>query len=114
MKRFHARGAGLLALAAVTAISFAVINGGPRAAASGKTKVTYAAHVARILQDNCQSCHHPGTAAPFSLLTYDDAVKWAETIKEAVTEKRMPPWYADPRYGKFANDRRLKPADKEA
>jgi hypothetical protein len=44
---------------------------------------------------------------PFSLLTHADAAHWAETIREVVREERMPPWHADPRFGKFANDRRL-------
>src|SRR5579871_213027 len=118
MTRSHARTAGVFALAALAAGSFALLGGTNRAASgesNGKrAKVTYAKEVARILQDNCQVCHHPGTAAPFSLLTYDDAVKWADTIKEAVTDRRMPPWYADPHYGKFANDRRLKGDDLEA
>jgi len=43
-----------------------------------------------------------------ALLTYEDAVAWGETIKEVVQEKRMPPWYADPRHGQFSNDRRLR------
>ncbi len=73
--------------------------------------VTYSGQVARILQDNCQVCHHPGTAAPFSLMSYRDAVKWADNIREAVSDGRMPPWFADPRYGKFSNDRRLRPDD---
>ncbi len=117
MKRSHARSAGLLALAALAAGSFTLLGGGRAAsgeAGKGKARVTYSGQVAHILQENCQTCHHPGTAAPFSLMTYDDATKWAETIKEAVTDKRMPPWFADPHYGKFANDRRLKPADQEA
>lgn len=70
-------------------------------------KVTFAKQVSRILQNKCQNCHHAGTAAPFSLLTYDDAVNWVAMIKEVVLERRMPPWHADPRYGHFANNRRL-------
>jgi hypothetical protein len=35
-------------------------------------------------------------------------------IREVVADNRMPPWYADPRYGKFANDRRLSKEDKDA
>ncbi len=118
MNRSSARYAGFFALAALAAGSFALVGGGSRAvsgeAGKGKAKVAYAGQVARILQDNCQVCHHPGTAAPFSLMTYDDAVKWGETIKEAVSDGRMPPWYADPHYGKFKNDRRLKSEDREA
>ena len=69
--------------------------------------------VSRIVQDKCQTCHHPGTSAPFTLATYDDAVHWADTIREVVTDNRMPPWHADPRYGTFSNDRRLPKEEKE-
>jgi mono/diheme cytochrome c family protein len=116
MSRSPKRFAGVLAATALAALSFAVL-GGNRAAseeAKPKAKVTYGKEVSRIIQDNCQVCHHPGTAAPFSLMTYDDVTKWADSIKEAVTDKRMPPWYADPHFGKFSNDRRLKPADLDA
>src|SRR5271166_4501360 len=105
--------AGVLALAAGAAVAFYFVREAPRAISkeparvAAKAKITYAGQVASILQENCQTCHHPGTAAPFSLMTFDDAVKWSETIKEAVTENRMPPWFADPHYGKFTNDRRL-------
>jgi mono/diheme cytochrome c family protein len=78
------------------------------AARKNKEPVTYSKQVARIFQDHCQVCHHPGTAAPFSLLTYQHAVNWSATIKEVLVDQRMPPWHADPRYGKFSNDRRLK------
>ncbi len=69
--------------------------------------VTYSKDVARILQKNCQACHRPGEAAPFPLLTYDDAVRQARMIREVTSQRRMPPWHADPRYGKFHNERRL-------
>src|SRR5207253_1278634 len=72
-----------------------------------RNEVTYAKDVAAILQKRCADCHHPGTAAPFSLLTYDDAVNWSEMMREVVTARRMPPWSADPRFGHFSNDRRL-------
>ena len=75
--------------------------------------VTYAKHVSRILQKNCQECHRPGQIGPMPLLTYDDAFSWAESIREVVSDNRMPPWHADPRYGKFSNDRRLSRADRE-
>jgi peroxiredoxin/mono/diheme cytochrome c family protein len=72
-----------------------------------KNEVTYAKHVAVILHKQCAGCHHPGTAAPFSLLTYDDASNSAEMIREVVTQRRMPPWSADSRFGHFSNERRL-------
>src|SRR5205085_449155 len=40
---------------------------------SAKTGVTYSKDVARIMQQRCQGCHRPDEAAPFSLLTYEDA-----------------------------------------
>jgi peroxiredoxin len=70
-------------------------------------KVTYTKQVARIMQKRCQECHRPGEIGPFSLLSYKDARAWADTIHEVVLEQRMPPWHADPRHGKFANDRRM-------
>jgi hypothetical protein len=69
--------------------------------------VTYAKHVAPVIQKRCQECHRPGEIGPFSLLNYDDAKKRSKRIREAILEQRMPPWHADPRYGKFVNDRRL-------
>src|SRR6185503_3603064 len=68
---------------------------------------TFTKNVAPVLQKNCQGCHRPGEAAPFSLLTYEQARPWAKAMKEAVLLKKMPPWYADPHYGKFCNDRSL-------
>jgi hypothetical protein len=41
------------------------------------------------------------------MLTYKDARPWAKAMKEAVLTKKMPPWFADPAYGHFSNDRRL-------
>jgi len=38
------------------------------------------------------------------LLTYSQARPWAKAIKEAVLTKKMPPWFADPKYGHFRND----------
>jgi hypothetical protein len=68
---------------------------------------TFTKDVAPILQKHCQTCHRPGEAAPFSMLTYEDTRPWAATIKMVVTQKIMPPWYADPKYGHFANERSL-------
>jgi peroxiredoxin/mono/diheme cytochrome c family protein len=70
-------------------------------------EVTYAEHVAPILQNKCQSCHRPDQVGPFPLLTFDDAERRAEAIHQALSTHRMPPWQADPRHGRFVNDRRL-------
>ena len=47
------------------------------------------------------------------LLTYQQARPWAKAIKSALLTGKMPPWQADPRYGKFSNDLRLAPEEKE-
>ena len=77
-------------------------------------QVTFHKDVLPILQKNCQECHRPGEVAPMSLLTYDDARPWAKAIKAAVVTQKMPPWFADPKFGHFANDRRLSDADEIA
>src|SRR5262249_50558320 len=82
--------------------------------AAPRTDVTYTKQVSRILQKNCQTCHRPGEAAPFALMNYEDASRHGRMIKEVTTQRRMPPWHADPRHGKFGNDRRLSAADVEA
>jgi mono/diheme cytochrome c family protein len=64
-----------------------------------------------ILQKNCQACHRPEEIAPMSFLTYQDVRPWAKAIKAAVVRRQMPPWFADPAYGHFANDKRLTDAD---
>ncbi len=42
-----------------------------------------------------------------SLMTYQQARPWAKAIRAAVLQKKMPPWFADPRYDHFDNDRSL-------
>jgi hypothetical protein len=69
--------------------------------------VTFTKDVAPILQKHCQSCHRPGEAGPFSMLTYEDLRPWTGAIRLAVQHKIMPPWYADPQYGHFSNNRAL-------
>ena len=71
--------------------------------------VTYAEHIAPILQENCQVCHRPGTVAPMSLLTYEDARLWAPMIREKVASRLMPPWPLDQTVGiqEFKNDASL-------
>ena len=68
---------------------------------------TYQKDIAPILQKHCQECHRPGEIAPMSLMSYKDSRPWAKSIRQAVLVKKMPPWSADPHYGKFSNDRSL-------
>ncbi len=75
--------------------------------------VTYSKQIAPLLQKRCAQCHRKGEIAPFALTQYDEVVGWAETIAEVVREERMPPWHADPRYGEFADDRRMSDEEKK-
>ena len=40
---------------------------------ASQPQITFTKHVAPIFQKSCQSCHRPGSVAPMSLLTYNDA-----------------------------------------
>lgn len=82
--------------------------------AAPSTPVTFNKDILPILQRNCQNCHRPGEAAPMSFLTYQDVRPWAKAIKGAVLSRKMPPWLADPHYGKFQNERKLAEAEVRA
>jgi peroxiredoxin len=73
-------------------------------------KVTYHRDVLPILQNHCQQCHRPGEVGPFSLMTYRQAVNWAQDIKDYTHERKMPPW-KPVEGGPFINERKL--TDKE-
>jgi hypothetical protein len=79
----------------------------PSAAQSAKAAPTFNRDIAPILFRSCAECHRPGQIAPMSLLSYQEARPWAKAIKAKVVAREMPPWFADPHYGKFKNDRSL-------
>jgi mono/diheme cytochrome c family protein len=70
---------------------------------------TFYRDVLPILQQHCQNCHRPGQIAPMPLVTYDEARLYAPVIAKYVTERKMPPWFADPRFDHFSNDPTLTP-----
>ena len=72
---------------------------------------TFNRDVLPILQQHCQSCHRPGEIAPMPLVTYDQARLYAPLIAKYVAERKMPPWFADPRVGHFSNDPTLTPRE---
>src|SRR5215471_16795687 len=65
---------------------------------------TFYKDVLPLLQEHCQSCHRAGGIGPMALMTYDEVRARAESIEQMTRLKKMPPWFADPRYGHFAND----------
>src|SRR5579862_7532088 len=76
---------------------------------SGATAVTFAKDIAPIFQEKCQECHRKGTAAPMSLVSYEETRPWAKSIRQRVISRNMPPWHLDKTVGiqEFQNDRSL-------
>ncbi|MBI1344707.1 redoxin domain-containing protein [bacterium] len=73
--------------------------------------ITFAEHVAPLLNARCVECHREGEIGPFSLQDYDEVAGWAPMIAEVTREHRMPPWHASPQHGHFANENRLTDAE---
>lgn len=87
-------------------LAFLVIDG-PTVAAGAEAAPTFNRDIAPILFQNCAPCHHPGQAAPFSLLTVDDARRKAKTIADVTQRKTMPPWLAEKGAVEFHGQRGL-------
>jgi len=73
--------------------------------------VTFNRDIAPIIFRSCSTCHRPGEAAPFSLLTYTDVKKHARQIAEVTRLRVMPPWLPEPQVLKFADELRLSQAE---
>jgi hypothetical protein len=101
VKRLRWRRAGVAGFASAAGLAMATV-----AAGATTTPVTFTKDVAPILQEKCQECHQPGSIAPMSLITYEDARPWARAIREKVVQREMPPWHIDKSVGiqKFKND----------
>ncbi|MFZ0200840.1 MAG: tetratricopeptide repeat protein [Candidatus Sulfotelmatobacter sp.] len=74
---------------------------------AAETNVTFNRDIAPIIFSSCASCHRPGEAAPFSLLTYEDVKRHARQIVEVTRTRNMPPWLPEPQELKFADEMRL-------
>jgi hypothetical protein len=88
---------GTLSLAAL------LLQASPALSQSISPSPTFYHDVQPILEKHCQNCHRPGEMA-FPLITYNQAAPRARVIAESAVSKKMPPWLADPNYGRFAND----------
>ncbi len=104
MRTTLSRGLGVLALGlGIGGLAPAVVS------AEVPQSPTFAQHVAPILQAKCEACHRPGSIAPMSLRTFEEARPWARSIKARVVAREMPPWHLDKTVGiqEFKNDRSL-------
>jgi hypothetical protein len=101
-----------ITLAAFLIVGLTVLTASMRATTPEESSapVTFNKDVLPILQKNCQTCHRPGEIGPMSFMSYKDTRPWAKAIKEAVVSRKMPPWFAEPGYLHFANDRTLNDA----
>src|ERR1700704_2564331 len=101
--------AGVLGLGGLVAV-------GAQSGASS-TDVTFTKDIAPILQRHCQTCHHPDSLAPMSLMTYEEVRPWARGMKTktglGTKAGVMPPWYMEKNIGiqKYKNDPSLSEAE---
>jgi mono/diheme cytochrome c family protein len=102
-------GSKRLAGVGVLAVGALLILPGAASAADQTRKVTFSKDVAPIFQSKCVACHEPGSIAPMSLRTYQDARPWARSIKQRVAAHQMPPWHINRSVGvqHFKNDMSL-------
>src|SRR5262245_43906030 len=93
--------------AALIAMSLLVGASSAKAEQKSPPPPTFSKDVAPILFSQCSSCHRPGEAAPFPLLSYQDAKKRGKLIARVTQSRQMPPWKADKGDVAFRNERRL-------
>ena len=75
--------------------------------AKAPARLTFTESIAPIVFNNCTSCHRPGEAAPFALMSYQDVKKRGALIAAVTQTRYMPPWHAAPGYGDFIDAHRL-------
>jgi peroxiredoxin len=73
--------------------------------------VTYTHDVAPLLQQHCVRCHSPGNIGSWVMGDYNTVKSYATAIKNQIISGEMPPWHADPKFGKFSNDISLTAAE---
>jgi hypothetical protein len=81
-----------------------------RLASLDGAKISYAQDIAPILQASCTRRHRPNNGAPFAFTSYSEVQSRSYAIRHQVMSGNMPPWHADPEYGRFRNSLAL-PAD---
>ena len=64
-------------------------------------------HLYPVFKERCGSCHVDGGVAPMSLVDYQSAYPWTQSIREEVLGLRMPPWQAEDGFGDFKNGHAL-------
>jgi hypothetical protein len=75
-------------------------------------QLSYSQDIAPILRTYCVRCHRPNTGAPFAFSSFSEVQTRASAIRHQVMSGNMPPWHADPEYGRFTNSLALPSAAK--
>ncbi len=70
-------------------------------------RLSFNKHIAPLVFGNCATCHRPGGAGPFDLLSYSDVSRHGKTIVSVTQSRYMPPWQPEPGYGEFIGERWL-------
>ncbi len=73
--------------------------------------ITYHNRVSRIIQQKCESCHRMNGQAPMPLQNYAQVFERRAVVSFMTSERRMPPWNANPKVGEWANDASLSKAE---
>ena len=58
-------------------------------------EITYNTHVAKIINENCVTCHREGGIGPMQFENYDQVRPWAPLIQLKVANREMPPYAYD-------------------
>ncbi len=74
--------------------------------------LSYVNNIAPIVTKKCMNCHSSYAKFRPFFGSYNDLMGWSAMIRETVLQDRMPPWSADPKYGKYKNDISLSPEEK--
>lgn len=69
--------------------------------------LTYISDIKPILDKHCVQCHREGDIGPMPLTSYEEVASYGKMIQYVTSSKLMPPWYADPGYSHFSNERIL-------
>lgn len=86
----------VIIVAGIAAGTLAILSPRAEAHKAITSKFNYNEHIFPILRDRCARCHYQGGPTPMSLTTYQDAVPWAESMREQLVGQKMPPWYSNP------------------
>jgi hypothetical protein len=108
-QRHAPRGSAFFSIALLVIVGALLATQHGQAHKAVTSKYTYNDDVFPILRDRCGRCHVTGGVAPMSLMTYDDAFPWGESIRAELIAAHMPPWNAEGGFGELKHAHPLSP-----